>query len=275
MPIVATSLGVAETVVKKQLHNLRQRYRWLLRDEVAHTVDHPAEVDDEIRLSLCSARRGRRVIPLQARLISSVRRQVDDPNLCPTAERDDPDRRGRLRKLSPPRGTRDGGRSLCAAFEACSKKRTCPTHTGVSGNYEILEEIGRGGMGVIYRARQRHSQRIVALKRVLAYQADSHETLVRFRREAEAAASLDHPNILPIYEVSESEERPPVFQHEIRDRRKSANRGAERCALSLTSACVSSPRSRVRSPTPIEHGILHRDLAAREIFSSMPTANRS
>ncbi len=51
---LAAALGVAETVVKKQLHNLRQRYRWLLRDEVAHTVDNPADVDDEIR-HLCSA----------------------------------------------------------------------------------------------------------------------------------------------------------------------------------------------------------------------------
>jgi serine/threonine-protein kinase len=79
------------------------------------------------------------------------------------------------------------------------------------GNYEILDEIGRGGMGVIYRARQRHSHRIVAVKRVLSYQADSHETLVRFRREADAVASLDHPNILPIYEVSESEDGLPFF----------------------------------------------------------------
>lgn len=79
------------------------------------------------------------------------------------------------------------------------------------GNYEILEEIGRGGMGVIYRARQRHSRRIVAVKRVLGYHADSRETLARFRREAQAAASLDHPNILPIYEVSESEDGLPFF----------------------------------------------------------------
>ena len=79
------------------------------------------------------------------------------------------------------------------------------------GNYEILEEIGRGGMGVIYRARQRHSRRIVAVKRVLSYHSDSRETLARFRREAQAAASLDHPNILPIYEVNESDDGLPFF----------------------------------------------------------------
>jgi TolB-like protein/tRNA A-37 threonylcarbamoyl transferase component Bud32/Tfp pilus assembly protein PilF len=79
------------------------------------------------------------------------------------------------------------------------------------GNYQILEEIGRGGMGVIYRARQRHSRRIVAVKRILTYHADSRETLARFRREAEAAARLDHPNILPIYEVGENEDGLPSF----------------------------------------------------------------
>jgi serine/threonine protein kinase/tetratricopeptide (TPR) repeat protein len=79
------------------------------------------------------------------------------------------------------------------------------------GNYQILGEIGRGGMGVIYRARQRHSGRIVAVKRLLGYHADSLETLARFRREAQAVASLDHPNILPIYEVSETPDGIPFF----------------------------------------------------------------
>ena len=51
---LGAGLGVADTVVKKQLHNLRQRYRWLLREEVAHTVENPADVDDEIR-HLCAA----------------------------------------------------------------------------------------------------------------------------------------------------------------------------------------------------------------------------
>jgi serine/threonine protein kinase/tetratricopeptide (TPR) repeat protein len=88
---------------------------------------------------------------------------------------------------------------------------TLPDKNWRLGNYQVLEEIGRGGMGVIYRARQRHSRRIVALKRVLGYHADSRETLARFRREAQAAASLDHPNILPIYEVSESEDGLPFF----------------------------------------------------------------
>ncbi len=127
------------------------------------------------------------------------------------------------------------------------------------GNYEILEEIGRGGMGVIYRARQRHSRRIVALKRVLSYHSDSRETLARFRREAETAARLDHPNILPIYEVGETDEGVPYFSM------KFAPGGS---LQEVGPALRDDPREVVRLIAQVtravqyahRQGILHRDL---------------
>lgn len=93
-------------------------------------------------------------------------------------------------------------------FEAVLAEANVPDQKWRLGNYDILGEIGRGGMGIIYRARQHRSRRIVAVKRVLMHHADSGDHVERFRREAEAAASLDHPNILPIYEVGESEGGP-------------------------------------------------------------------
>jgi serine/threonine protein kinase/tetratricopeptide (TPR) repeat protein len=133
------------------------------------------------------------------------------------------------------------------------------------GNYQILEEIGRGGIGVIYRARQRHSRRIVALKRILSFHADSQETLTRFRREAQAAASLDHPNILPIYEVGESKEGLPFFSM------KFAGGGS---LLEAAPALRSEPRravalvAKVARAVQYAHGqgILHRDLKPGNIL---------
>ena len=133
--------------------------------------------------------------------------------------------------------------------------------------YDLIEEIARGGMGVVYRAVQHGSQRQVAVKMILAEQAATPGMMDRFRAEAEAVASLEHPHILPIYEIGENEGHPFYSM-------KFANGGTLRECLSE----FSQPRDTARLIATIaravqhahERGILHRDLKPGNVLLDGP-----
>ncbi len=131
------------------------------------------------------------------------------------------------------------------------------------GDYELLEEIARGGMGVVYRARQRSLNRIVAVKMLLSGLHAEFDTIRRFRAEAVAAGSLKHPNIVPIHEVGEYEGQRFIVMDYVAGgnmaryaRKPLPPRRAAELLVTITTAIHYAH----------EHRVLHRDLKPSNIL---------
>ena len=132
------------------------------------------------------------------------------------------------------------------------------------GDYELLEEIGRGGMGVVYRARQHSLNRSVAVKMLVGGELASAEDLERFRAEAESAARLDSPGIVPVYEVGLFGGRPFFSMKYIAGETLSQRLVAgplppREAATILRQVCLAVQDAH-------EQGVLHRDLKPSNIL---------
>ncbi len=152
------------------------------------------------------------------------------------------------------------------AKEAIQSKATtrAAKMLGELGDYELLEEVGRGGQGVVFRARQRSLNRIVALKVIGLGQWATKAHLKRFRLEAEAAASLDHPCIVPIYEVGERDGQCYFSMKFIEGGQ--LDEVVKHTPISIRQAVELIAKVARTVQYAHEHGILHRDIKPGNIL---------
>jgi serine/threonine protein kinase/tetratricopeptide (TPR) repeat protein len=132
------------------------------------------------------------------------------------------------------------------------------------GDYELLEEIGRGGQGVVFRAWQRSLSRTVALKIIGVGQFTTNAHLKRLRREAEAVAKLNHPGIVPIYEVGERDGTNYFSMRFVEGDR--LDEVVSRGPISVRQAAELTVKVARTVHFAHEHGILHRDIKPGNIL---------
>src|SRR6476660_4835090 len=132
------------------------------------------------------------------------------------------------------------------------------------GDYELLEEVGRGGQGVVFRARQKSLNRIVALKVIKLGEWASKAHVKRFRREAEAAAGLEHAGIVPIHEVGERDGSCYFSMKFVEGGQ--LDEVVRRRAMSLRQAAELIAKVARTVHYAHEHGILHRDIKPGNIL---------
>jgi WD40 repeat protein/tRNA A-37 threonylcarbamoyl transferase component Bud32 len=169
--------------------------------------------------------------------------------------------------VSPPTAATAGGFTLGqleSTAAGAASRRPQGRLPRFLGEYELLDEIARGGMGVVYRARQEKLNRLVAVKLIRSASLAGDDDLRRFRHEAEAIADLDHPHIIPIYEIGQEDDQPYFSMKLIEGGNLTRHIGR----LKEDAAAVAALIAKVARAVHYAHQrtILHRDIKPSNIL---------
>jgi serine/threonine-protein kinase len=165
---------------------------------------------------------------------------------------------GRLKRLATQQGSSPAGSGLVLA------PPQGPDEIGRVGNYRVLGLMGAGGMGMVYRARDGRLPRLVALKTLLSGPQPSAERLTRFRREAEAVAQLQHPNVVQLYEVGEQDGHPYLAMEYVGGGNLADRLDDHVLAARPAAELIETLARAVQAAH--ERGIIHRDLKPANVL---------